>query len=170
MDKLIILLALGLGSGRAPVAPGTFGSILGIGWLLLLGQATSLSLFLALVGASFFVGVWICTRAEQILKLHDPGCIVLDEILALPVAGLGWLAWQHYSGMAGERVLEASGMESVYWSVVIFALFRLFDIAKPWPVGAIQSLSRGWGVMADDFLAGLYVAAVSFLGRWLIGV
>ncbi len=170
MDKLIVFLALGLGTGRSPVAPGTVGSLLGLVWLFALGQLTSVALFLFLVFLSFFAGVWICTRAEEILKLHDPGCVVLDEILALPVAGLGWLAWQHHTGMARDHVFPLAGWEAVGWSVVIFALFRLFDIAKPWPVGPSQNLAKGWGVMSDDFLAGLMTALVSFLGRWLLSL
>ena len=169
-EKLVIWLALGLGLGRLPKAPGTYGSILGLAWFFALSQLSSLSLFLAAVLVSFFVGVWICTQAELILKQHDPGCIVIDEIVALPVAGLGWIIWHIQNGGLNTRVFQPINLESCLWCLSIFALFRLFDIAKPWPVGVSQKLDRGWGVMTDDILAGVYVALLSYSSRWLLSV
>ncbi len=164
---VIVWLALGFGLGRLPKAPGTFGSLLGIVWFVALSYLSSLSLFLAAVSVSFFLGVWICTQAELILKQHDPGCIVIDEIVALPIAGLGWVLWYLQSGGGDTRVLQHLDWGSGLWLISIFALFRFFDIAKPWPVGISQKLDRGWGVMTDDLLAGIYVALLSYSVRWL---
>lgn len=115
---------------------------------------------LSIIGLSLLAGVWVCSEAEKILKLRDPGCIVLDEILAVPIAGLGW--------MLGCRQSSASvfSWENCGWPLgapAIFILFRFFDIAKPWPINIVQSLPTGWGVMADDVFAAAYAGFVLFL-------
>lgn len=169
-DRVLLWLALGFGSGRLPKAPGTFGSVLGLFWLLFVFSLPSVWLALVVVLASIPAGAWICTEAERILNQHDPGCIVIDEILALPVAGLGWVTWRWGQGQSSTFHPWPSLAETVLWLVTIFILFRIFDIAKPWPVGVSQKLPKGWGVMADDVLAGAYVAVISFVGRWGISI
>ncbi|MCS1410877.1 MAG: Phosphatidylglycerophosphatase A [Verrucomicrobia subdivision 3 bacterium] len=149
-------MALGGGVGRLPKAPGTYGSVLGMLWLAALAMIPNFGLVLGIIGSSLLLGVWLCTQAESILKSHDPGPIVIDEILAVPVAGLSWMMWPQ--GQAGGNDLV--------WFLLIFGLFRFFDITKPWPVGLSQRLPQGWGVMADDVLAGGYVAVITGLGAW----
>lgn len=163
-DRLILWVALGAGLGRLPKAPGTFGSLLGLVWLWGVFQIDSLGVLAAVLVASLMVGVWVCTEAERVLGQHDPGCIVLDEILALPIAGLGWLLWSRLYGG------EDGVVPSLLWLAAIFAVFRVFDIAKPWPVGVSQQLPRGWGVMADDVLAAILTALLLFAGRWLLSI
>ena len=163
-DRMLVWMALGAGLGRLPKAPGTFGSLLGLVWLWIVFQIHSPGILAAVLVASLGLGVWICTEAERILGLHDPGCIVLDEILALPIAGLSWWFWTRVHGG------DVGVVPTLLWAAAIFGAFRFFDIAKPWPVGVSQQLPRGWGVMADDVLAAILTAIVLFAGRWLLAI
>ncbi len=134
------LLALGLGSGLAPVAPGTFGSALGL----------LLALPLARLGAGPFavatlllavLSIPLCGRMSRALGVHDHGGIVLDEF-----AGV-WL-----------NLLIAVLLVGFSWPVVAvtFFWFRVFDIAKPWPISfADRQFKGGFGIVVDDLLAGV---------------
>lgn len=152
-SKLIVWVAQGFGIGRIPFAPGTWGSVLGIVWALLLLWPRSLSSFFVgtVIAAGF--AVWCCGRAERILGQHDPGSVVLDEIVALPLTLGGAVLW---AWIQTGTVPSASALLHAWpvWGVG-FGLFRLFDIWKPWPVGALQRLPGGWGVVADDLAAGV---------------
>lgn len=159
-EKIILGLALGLGAGRMPKAPGTCGSLLGLLWMAVLYSISGFGWTLGVIGLSLLAGVWVCSQAEKILKLRDPGCIVLDEILAVPIAGLGWMLGCRQSS---DAVFSQENWEWLLGAPMIFILFRLFDIAKPWPVNIAQSLPRGWGVMADDILAAVYAGLLLFL-------
>ena len=157
-DTLLLFLAQGLGSGRIPWAPGTFGSVVGIAWTALLFATGSLAWFILGTVLLLALAIWICGEAERILHDHDPGCVVLDEIAALPVCFLPLAVmetllrnslrpWEHFGPTAVTGMLIAG-----------FLLFRLFDIWKPGPIRIAQKLPRGWGVVADDFFAALTVA------------
>ena len=135
------LLGSGLGLGLVPWAPGTFGTLgaVALAWLCP-GD-------LALLGAAaavFVVGQVLAAR----LGNADPGWFVLDEVAAyllVPIGlGRGWLVW----GGA-------------------FVFFRLFDIAKPWPIRKLERIPGGWGVMVDDLLAALYAHAALRVLLWL---
>ncbi len=156
-----LLLAQGFGIGRIPFAPGTFGSLLGLGWfaLLLLGASPWL---LALGTAfGFAVSVWLCGLGERVLGTKDPGSVVLDEVTAMPLCFFAWTA----------IVLERTGalpgcgyfVAHWGWSLGVFAAFRVFDVTKPWPVHQSQALPGGWGITLDDFLAALYVNLLTLL-------
>jgi phosphatidylglycerophosphatase A len=151
MRGLILFLATGLYSGYVPYAPGTAGSAVGV--LLVWGVTAPLAerspigaaaLILALFGA----GCWAAGRAEEILGQRDSPHIVIDEIVGMAVA--------MYLNPAGWVALGAG-----------FALFRLFDIAKPEPAGMIDRRMRGGAaVMLDDVAAGVYANLVlQVLGR-----
>lgn len=156
-NGLILWLAQGFGVGRIPFAPGTFGSVVGLAWFWILLLPGSPLLFLIGVLASIFVCVWLCGAGEKILKQRDPGSIVMDEIIAIPICFAGWLAVLFFKkGFWPAPEFFFSGKNALL-TVGVFLLFRLFDIAKPWPVRQIQSLSGGWGVTIDDVLAALYV-------------
>lgn len=157
--------------GRIPVAPGTFGSVLGLLWFGLLLAGANLWVLIggALAGLAF--SVWLCGVAEKVLGRTDPGCVVLDEITAMPVCFFGWV---------GIRLAQTGALPGVeyfltgkHWLLTlgVFAAFRLFDIVKPWPVRQSQSLPGGWGITVDDLLAAVYVNAVVLAvfgaGRWL---
>ena len=142
-------LAFGFGTGLAPFAPGTVGSLPGVllFWLTLdLGLYVQLGVVLALA----LLGVWICGESARRIGVHDHGGIVWDEItgmyltlLAAPVTLSGWL--------------------------IAFALFRLMDIVKPWPIRDLDHrLGGGLGIMLDDLVAALYAAVVLGLYRWLM--
>ena len=137
----IHLLAFGFGSGLAPKAPGTFGTLAAVPLYFALAPLP-LPMYLMIVAATFALGVGICGIASHDLGVHDHPGIVWDEFVGLWVtliaAPAGW-----------------------WWVVVGFLLFRLFDIWKPWPIGwADKQVSGGLGIMLDDLIAGLYAFAV----------
>ena len=133
----IHFLALGFGSGCAPKAPGTFGTLAAIPLYLLL-QPLPLWAYLLLTAAGFALGIWVCDKAARDLGVHDHPAIVWDEVIGYWVTMIaappGWL-----------------------WIIAGFALFRLFDILKPWPIcQADQHIGGGFGIMFDDLLAAGY--------------
>ncbi|HEX4779845.1 MAG TPA: phosphatidylglycerophosphatase A [Usitatibacter sp.] len=141
-------IALGFGAGLAPRAPGTFGTLVAIPltWLLLLALPALLIAFAAI--PLFFLGVWASTITARDLGSGDPGCIVIDEIVAfLPLCALslpGAIA-------NGNPVLLA----------LAFGLFRFFDIVKPPPIKALEkNVKGGLGVMIDDVVAAFYAYVV----------
>jgi phosphatidylglycerophosphatase A len=134
----IHILAFGLGSGLAPVAPGTFGTLVAVPIYLGLIQVAGLWGYLAVVAAMAILGIWICHASSRDLGVHDHPGIVWDEIvgylLTMAAAPAGWL-----------------------WVVLGFVLFRFFDILKPWPIAwADRRVSGGLGIMLDDVLAAVY--------------
>lgn len=160
-------LALGIatwGVGYLPLAPGTWGSAVGL-LLYLIFQSLSLrvfnavlhdrgfdavtlhllrtSAFVLLISAITLFGVWAATRTEVLLRRKDPQVVVVDE-----VAGQ-MLAFVFVPATASPWVM-----------LVGFILFRLFDIWKPYPVRRLEALESGLGIMADDVLAGIYAAII----------
>ena len=136
-----LLLAFGFGSGLSPKAPGTIGTIAAIPLWLLLAQLP-LASYLMVVLVSAIVGVYICGAAAKTLGVHDHGGIVWDEFVGF------WIA------MAALPVT---------WTSLIlgFALFRFFDIVKPWPISWLdKKVSGGFGIMIDDVIAGLAAAGI----------
>ena len=151
-------LATAGGAGFAPIAPGTFGSVVGVGLFVLLVPWGGLGLALA-IALVFAVGCWASDQAERHFGTKDDGRIVIDE-----VAGqLLTLAPLH----AG--TLAAGAGPSAPWLLAGFALFRLFDIWKPGPVRwAERRFSGGVGVMADDMVAGA-LGAIALTGALTLG-
>lgn len=145
------LVAFGFGSGLAPRAPGTVGTLLGLPlfWAIA-AAAPDLPNRIVLVVAAFLFGIWACARAGRALGVADHGGIVWDEIVAFALVLLFTPAgWQ--------------------WTLAAFALFRLFDILKPWPIRlADRRLKNGFGVMFDDLLAALYAIAALEGLQWLV--
>ncbi len=142
----IHFLAFGFGSGLAPVAPGTFGTLVGIPFFLLM-VSLPLWLYIFFVLVFFLFGVWLCDRSSKLLGVHDHGGIVWDEIV-------GYLVTM----MAAPKGWE--------WITIGFVLFRVFDIFKPWPIGYLdRHVSGGLGIMIDDILAGIY--AMLILQLWV---
>lgn len=141
------LLAFGFGAGLAPKAPGTLGSLAAVALFPLLALLTPLAYGAVLVVAAL-AGIAICGHAARALDVHDDGRIVWDEF-----AGQ-WLAlWPLVPVLAWDR-------RSLLALVAGFALFRLFDIAKPWPIGYLdRKVHGGLGIMADDLVAGALAAA-----------
>lgn len=138
-----VFFATGFGAGLLRPAPGTWGSALGLpfAWALSL---LPLAPRLALVLAAAVIGVWICGRAAERLGVEDHGGIVWDEMVGIWFA-LALLPVDWYSAL------------------LAFAFFRLFDIAKPWPVSwADREIGGGLGVMVDDLIAGILAGAATF--------
>jgi phosphatidylglycerophosphatase A len=165
-------IAQGFGVGRIPIAPGTFGSVLGVAWfalLLMSGSAWGLAIgaFLGLA-----LSVWLCGFGERVLATKDPSSVVLDEIAAMPVCFFAWIAIVLGQGGALPNPSYFISKQHWAWTVGVFAAFRLFDVTKPWPVRQSQSLPAGWGITIDDFLAALYVnlvTLVAYKGKLLLG-
>ena len=163
LDEFLLWVAQGFGLGRIPVAPGTFGSVLGVFWFeLLLATGSFWALVIGTI-AGLGVSVWLCGIGERLLGKKDPGSVVLDEIAAMPICFFSWVLIQiRETGSLPEPGYFLSGR---CWplTLVVFALFRLFDVTKPWPVRQSQALPGGWGITIDDALAALYVNGVVLL-------
>ena len=158
--QFILWLAQGFGVGRLPWAPGTFGSLVGLLWFWILLLANSPLFFLVGILASIFISVRLCGTGEKILNERDPGSIVMDEIIAIPICFGGWLGWLYFKNDFWPGPEYFFSGKTALMTLGIFALFRLFDIAKPWPVKQSQNLPGGWGVTIDDVLAAVYVNLV----------
>lgn len=154
-------VAQGFGAGRLKPAPGTWGSLVGLLWFAALVGTGSVWGFLAGTLLSIPVSASFCGLAEKALGEKDPGSVVLDEIIAVPLCFGAWVvSIVNSSGRMPDASYFFSGNN---WLGVaaIFGAFRFFDIWKPWPVRQSQSLPGGWGVTVDDLLAALYVNLVS---------
>jgi len=155
-EQLAVWLAQGLGIGRIRFAPGTFGSFLGFGWFLLILAPGNIAFFLTAILFSFFAAILCSEIAEKALGQHDPGSVVIDEIIAIPICFLGWLA---HETPDGPLWFVTEGRWKI--SLAILIAFSVFDIWKPWPVRQSQRFSGGLGVTVDDVLAAIYVALLS---------
>jgi len=133
------LLAFGLGSGLAPVAPGTFGTVAAIPlyWLM---SDLPLAAYLGITLVLFLVGCWLCGWSARDLGVHDHSGIVWDEVVGL--------------------LITMTAVPAGWGAIALgFGLFRLFDIWKPWPIKGIDArVDGGFGIMLDDVIAGLYAA------------
>ena len=137
----IHLLAFGFGSGAAPKAPGTWGTLAAVLIYWPLSQLSPEHYLLMLLVTSV-MGIYICGQTARDLGVHDHGSIVWDEFVGF------WIT------------MFAAPVGSV-WVVVGFVLFRFFDIIKPWPISWIdKKITGGFGIMLDDVIAGVMAAVV----------
>lgn len=137
----IHFLSLGFGSGLAPFAPGTFGTLAAIPVYLLI-FSLSPGVYLIITLFCFLIGIYLCGKTSKALGVEDHPAIVWDEIvgylITMFMVPAGWL-----------------------WLVIGFVLFRLFDILKPWPIRLLdRRIKGGLGIMLDDILAGVFAALV----------
>jgi phosphatidylglycerophosphatase A len=177
--RLALAIATSLGVGYAPKAPGTFGSLVGaaVAWLSpafwlwtaigISGKETLLEFIDRLAGGSnrisdsvlipvvlllpsilvgivvALIGVRVARKTAEYLGTEDPQCVVIDEV-----------SGQHFTLLLG------AGLNLFNWKCLLlgFILFRVFDIWKPFPVRQLEKLPGGWGIMADDWMAGIYAA------------
>ena len=141
-------IAFGFGSGLMPVAPGTWGTLAAIPIYLLFAW-TSWGTYFVLTIAAFLLGVFVCERVSSDLGVHDYSGIVWDEVV-------GYLLTMFMAPV------------SFIWMVVGFALFRLFDIWKPQPIGFVDKQVRGGlGIMLDDVLAAVPAWLIMQLLIWV---
>lgn len=156
--RMALALATVGGLGRLPLVPGTFGSVAGLGVAWLIARLTArpgvTGRFLASYAIANVViaaaGVWAATCAADYLGHKDPPMVVIDEVSGQMITLAGHLA----------------GLAAVNWKsfAVGFILFRGFDILKPFPARRAEWLRGGWGVMADDWIAGIYAA----IALWIV--
>jgi phosphatidylglycerophosphatase A len=133
-------LAIGLGSGAMPKAPGTFGTLAGVA---LFGPLSLLPLgwYLGWIVLAALLGIYLCGKTARDWQVHDHGGIVWDEFVGFWITMIAVpVTW--------------------YWVLAGFVLFRLFDIWKPWPIRYCdQHIHGGFGIMLDDVLAGVFAWA-----------
>ena len=138
-DRLALNLATLGPAGRMPKAPGTWGSLVAALLAPIVFLPLPLWARIIVLAALFPLGSWAAGRAEHIVGRKDPGHVVVDEL---------WGQWIAVLPLAAGQA---------FWIIPAFLFFRLFDIAKPWPVRASERWLRGGrGVMIDDGFAGLY--------------
>jgi len=137
-------LAFGLGSGAAPKAPGTFGTLAAIPFFLLL-TLLPLWLYILVVVLAFVLGCYLCDRVSRDMGVHDHGGIVWDEFVGF------WITM--------------IAVPVSIWTVLLgFILFRVFDILKPWPIDWLdRRVEGGFGIMIDDVIAGLFAGVILHL-------
>ncbi len=134
-------LAFGFGSGLAPFAPGTFGTLAAVPIYYLMALLTW-PFYLMVLVVTFVLGIYLCEQASQNLGVHDHGGIVWDEFVGL------WLTLFLIPNQW-------------YWVLLGFVLFRFFDIVKPFPIKWLdKKVKGGFGIMIDDVIAGLFAWAV----------
>jgi len=155
-DRLVHAVATLGGLGNVGPAPGTLGSLAGtLFYALILQNASSSSSFLCVL-ALLVVGLFFCDEAELRIGRPDPGCVILDEFVAMPIVFLG-----------------LGTPADICWRVIMlslgFAAFRFLDILKPFGISRIQDLPGGLGIMADDVAAALVACAFMHLVSTLIG-
>ncbi len=144
MKNLIKWVAVGFGTGWSPVMPGTVGTLVGLplAWgLIVSGWGWPMQSAVCVVLS--LIAIPICGVAEKMIGGKDPGCIVADEYLTLPITVIGLTSpWALLSG---------------------FVLHRIFDITKPPPIKQIQDIHGGFGIVVDDFLAALIALGLNHL-------
>ncbi|MGD9090574.1 MAG: phosphatidylglycerophosphatase A [Desulfobacterales bacterium] len=140
-DRLVLLLATGFFVGYVPVAPGTFGTLIGLPLCYLL---SGIQIGLSVILVALFIGlsITLASAAEKILSQKDAAQIVIDEIAGLLVTFVG-LPFNLQTAVLG------------------FIIFRVFDILKPVPIGWLDTrVSGGSGIVVDDVVAGIYANLV----------
>jgi len=136
-------LATWFGAGFAAKAPGTFGTLAALPFAILIFMFFGMSGMIVAAALTLIIGLWAARHFETMSGDHDNGAIVIDEAAGLFVA------------------FVTLPILSPFYILVAFALFRFFDILKPWPISMIDKKMPGaWGVMLDDIMAGLYAAMV----------
>ncbi len=149
MKKFVIIAATWFGTGFAPVAPGTFGTLGAIPLYLVLSRL-SLPLYLLTAAAFTLFACWVAGHGEEIWEEHDSSRIVIDEV-------------------AGFLVTMSAVPASWQGVLVGFLMFRIFDILKPQPARWFdRSLKNGYGVVLDDIMAGIYACAATHLALRLL--
>lgn len=139
----IHFLALGLGSGLIRPAPGTWGSLAGLLIGILLLSVLGTFSFVILTALSFILGCYLCQKTADDMGVHDHGSIVWDEFIGV------WICLLFIPEI------------NLFWSVVVFVLFRFFDILKPYPIKIFdEKLESGFGIMIDDVLAAVYASMI----------
>ena len=147
----VLWLAFGFGTGLAPKAPGTVGTLPGIVLAAIVGGLAGSAapvVILLMLMLLIPLGVWLCGEASRRLGVHDYGGIVFDEVVGVLIPFL---------------VLPITPVNLLLG----FLAFRLFDVWKPWPISWLdRRVHGGLGIMIDDLLAGAFALAAVWIVRW----
>ena len=144
--------ATGLGVGFIPWAPGTFGTLWGLPLAWGINRIPSVLVQVALILVICLIGIPICHRGATALGRKDPGSVVWDEIAAIPITFF---------------LVPASRMSSFWVLLAGFLLFRFFDISKIPPAKQVERCPSGIGIMADDWVAGVYACVCLHVLLWM---
>ena len=149
MTRLAVFVATVAYCGYFPIAPGTAGSAAGLVVYLLVWWTRSPAIEVALIALTMVAGAWAATHAERFFGGIDPGPVVIDEVLGMLVT-LAFIQAGWSAALAG------------------FVLFRILDVIKPWPANRLEKLHGGFGIMADDAMAGVYANIGLRIMMWLL--
>ncbi|WMY94955.1 MAG: phosphatidylglycerophosphatase A [Arsenophonus sp.] len=135
----LYLFGMGFGSGLSPIAPGTTGSLVAIPFWLLMYWLLPIWWCFFIIVFCFFIGITICQKISDDIKVYDHSSIVLDEFIGM------WLT------------LMSINTINIYWVLMAFIIFRFFDILKPWPIIWFhKKILGGFGIMLDDVIAAFF--------------
>ena len=149
MKKLAVLLATGFGLGLLPGAPGTFGALLGIPLAVAVTALPGAWFQAAAALALALLAVPVCEAGERHFGRKDPGSVVADEWMLLPICFAGQLPlW--------DMLCDGRAAAAAAFLAAGFVVSRFFDILKPFPAWRLQVLPGGFGIVFDDFFADLY--------------
>ena len=143
-DYLALTIAT-CGVGYLPLMPGTFGSLLAVGFFVLLPRVSAVGVLISILVVTF-AGIWAGSRTEALSGRKDPGKVVIDEVAGQLIALFPLTLFARWSNVA---------------VIISFILFRFFDIVKPYPADRLQGLNGGMGIMCDDLVAGAYAAVIT---------
>jgi phosphatidylglycerophosphatase A len=137
LRRLGVFIATCAYVGYAPVAPGTWGSGVGLVVYYVVRRQQSVTIELVVVGVIFLIGLWAATEAEHHFGGIDPGPVVIDEVI-------------------GMLMTLALHPVNIFGALLGFLIFRVLDVVKPWPARRLELLPGGFGVVLDDAMAGIY--------------
>jgi len=137
LRRLGVFVATCAHVGYAPVAPGTFGSLVALGFYYLIRRQQSTAFELGAIAVIAVIGLWSATEAEHHFGGIDPGPVVIDEVV-------------------GMLMTLALHPVNIWGATAGFFIFRVLDIVKPWPARRLELLPGGFGVVLDDMMAGVY--------------
>jgi phosphatidylglycerophosphatase A len=137
LRRLGVFVATCAHVGYAPFAPGTFGSLIALGFYYLIRRQQSDAIELGAIAVTVAIGLWSATEAEHHFGGIDPGPVVIDEVV-------------------GMLITLALHPVNVWGAIVGFFIFRVLDVVKPWPARRLELLPGGFGVVLDDMMAGVY--------------
>ena len=152
LRRLGVFVATCAHVGYAPVAPGTFGSLLALVLYYLIRRQQSTAIELGAIAVIVVISLWSATEAEHHFGGIDPGPVVIDEVV-------------------GMLITLALHPVNIWGAIIGFLIFRVLDIVKPWPARRLELLPGGFGVVLDDVMAGVYGnvivwGLVSLLPSW----
>ncbi len=152
MKNINFLIATFFGIGKIPFAPGTWASLAAVPcfWPLLDKPLVHGAVLVAV----YFLGVYCSGQYEKQIHEKDPSSAVIDEVLGM--------------GVAMFSIPVMVGVPRWPFVVMAVVLFRLFDIWKPYPIGKLEKLPAGWGIMSDDLLAGIYANVWIQIGIYIV--